>query len=606
MNRLAILLRLVPSESTVDRTVDRALELRGALERGGCELPLTWNLPSADVFSKGEAAADELRGALDERAERYGDTVAPMGLTGAPHAALHTAEIESDLEWALSNIWNSGAGDARRKMPGMIIPRSPAFGRRDALHAYGSSAARVGLLGLGAEGPQLTVVPNGEEGPSDLPAVNLLALGAERLGGTSQVLHGPGNRDGRTSALTRRALARAIRARHRSVRLDGDRDRTTVLLVPVSGLDDVAAAADALAVVDELVRRSGWEMTTLDEALASPQNPASLLAVEAPAMVPETAARCTELRRRRASKINTRRILELLATPAAATDTRDDPRELPERGRREFIASMLGQTSIPGTTVVARFSAGRLCGLHGAASAPGRDHPATSCVRRPDGTLFAEVVESCFSFESEISRGLRSESVLADAVGTVVARIRTEYSFVGDYDALVATQHVAIEAGATGDTLCVLGEPIVQAGRCAITGHFTDGSSCDHEITWQTDEVVVWGEAFQIWDGESSHTLVPLTTTGHPCLWSVTALRDPERRVFLGGRYPLAPRGTADSAESVREHTLAFILVRGEIDHELVQKALAGRLPQAIGDEIAAGTAAETTIAAGRRVPREA
>ena len=44
-------------------------------------------------------------------------------------------------------------------------------------------------------------------------------------------------------------------------------------------------------------------------------------------------------------------------------------------------------------------------------------------------------------------------------------------------------------------------------------------------------------------------------------------------------------------------------MIRGDIDDELAGRALAGRLPAAIAEEIAAGTAAELSI---RREPQEA
>ena len=101
-------------------------------------------------------------------------------------------------------------------------------------------------------------------------------------------------------------------------------------------------------------------------------------------------------------------------------------------------------------------------------------------------------------------------------------------------------------------------------------------------------------EIFGIWDGESNYTFVPLTSAAHPMPWTAIVIGRPEPQIVIGGCYPLG---------SPAEHHLSFLMIRGDIDDELAGRALSGRLPAAIAEEIAAGTAAELSI---RREPQEA
>ena len=177
--------------------------------------------------------------------------------------------------------------------------------------------------------------------------------------------------------------------------------------------------------------------------------------------------------------------------------------------------------------------------------------------------------------------------MIEDGEAGTLARIRTEYAFVGEHDALVAGQRVLVDGGSSDGLLYVLAAPVLRPGSCAVTGTFTDGTTYDHDLTFDRDELVLWGEAFGIWDGESRYALVALGTDGRPVTWCITALREPEPRIVLGGRY--RPRGKLDEYASL-------LLVRGEIDHELVTKAMAGRLPADITAELAAARASESRM----------
>ena len=572
--RFALLVSLPPAASPDSSSpAERALNLIGAIEHAGVgSVPIAWHLPAADATAGEGPAFARFRDALRRRVEENGDTLLPMGLTGAAHVALHIAEIEADVAWSVSNIWTTGVADALRFDPPLIVPAGADTVRRDALAAYGSAAVPVGLLGEDSDGAWISVVPNG-----DGSAGRALALV-----------------EGRTLAgeeVTARTLARAIARRRRAARSLAGPDAPVVLRITLDEGDDGQHALALAAAASELAAGRGWTLVQAGAQAAAAGSVPGLLPPARPTLPPDVGERVTALRRRRGSKINTRRILERVARDGAAGDEPETSRAAgpappPDDGRREFIASMLGQATVPGTTVEARFDAGRLCGLHGRSTARRREHPARSelvC----GGRRTLETVTSCFSFETELSRGLRAEAVIEDGEAGTVARIRTEYAFVGEHDALVAGQRVLVDGGSSDGLLYVLAAPVLRPGSCAVTGTFTDGTTYDHDLAFDRDELVLWGEAFGIWDGESRYALVAIGTDGRPVTWSITALREPEPRIVLGGRY--RPRGKLDEYASL-------LLVRGEIDHELVTKAMAGRLPADITAELAAARASESRM----------
>ena len=348
---------------------------------------------------------------------------------------LHVAEIASDVQWSLTNLWHTGITDSLRTTVPIIVPRTPDVLRGEALEAYGSATVPVGMLGSADDGLWLGIAPS-----RALPVLDAGAIGEP----------------------TRRTLLRAIARRQRDAKTVGGRARPVVLRCRVTNEDDIERLVAVLSAAAEATAKPSWSIGPLDLDAAHGPTP-DLIAVEMPDLAPAVASAAMNLRRRRASKINTRRILEHFAAATVPEPPPAPPRS-PKRGEREFIASMMGQTSIPGSTMSAHFVGGVLCGIHGTEIETGTLKPASNWILTADGRRVEAAMSSCFSFESEISRGLRSECSIVDPETGASARIRTEYSFVGEYDALVATQHSFVEGGDPDDTLMVLGIPILEPG----------------------------------------------------------------------------------------------------------------------------------------------
>ena len=212
-------------------------------------------------------------------------------------------------------------------------------------------------------------------------------------------------------------------------------------------------------------------------------------------------------------------------------------------------------------------------------------------MRGPGGRESAATASTCFSFESDISRGLRSESVVTDGDGAVFVRICCEYSLVGDYDALVVTHRIITEGGRPEYALCAFAIPISRRRGLTIAGRFSDGSGYGHDVGPKSPLTVLWGEAFRIAAGADVLSIVPVSETGRPFVWQLSLLDRPDRRIVTGGRYVLGQPA---------EHTLCMLLVPGEDDGRLVDRALNRRLPPAIVTEIEAGvTAGRTTTSRG-------
>ena len=346
--RFSLLVSLAPDNRPDSlHPTARALELIDAIERSGVgAVPIAWHLPAADAGSGDRPGSAAFRDALRRRVAETGDALLPMGLTGAPHVALHIGEIEADVAWSLSNIWTTGVADALRLDPPLVVPAAPDTLRCEALAAYGAADVPVGILGEDRTGMWISVVPNGNAGTGGaLPLLDAAVLSGDEI--------------------TARALARALARRRREARSLSAADVQIVVRVALGPHDDEQRALALATASAELSGRQGWSLVGLSVDHTPPARVPRLLARARATVAPEVGEHASTMRRRRASKINTRRILEAVAHGDSNTHVGPGTAAPPEDGRREFIASMLGQASIPGTTVEARFDGGRLCGLHG-------------------------------------------------------------------------------------------------------------------------------------------------------------------------------------------------------------------------------------------------
>jgi hypothetical protein len=561
--------------------MQRAVVLLDAMgARGLDRVPVAWRVPAA-ACADADSAADAFRTSLARRVDDRGDRIVPMGLTGAPHVVLRVEEIGADVDWSVSNIWNTGVRDALRREPCLIAPNGPETLRHDALASYGRAPVPVGLIGRGDDGSWITIVAN-DDGSA---ARALPLLPGDSLG---------------TGEVTRRSLVRALRRRRVHARDLLAPDTPVVLHLTIVTAEAASQAADVLEAAAAVDAAGSWSLAHLAPGDGLAGSVPRLHSVDASDSGLEVGVAATALRRRRTSKISTRRILELFAgsrdDPAGHADDRapggsgtaDREAETvpPANSRREFIASMLGRASLTGTTFEARFDTGRFCGLHERSLVSTTDRPAGHYLVTAKGR-HGETVASCFSFETEVSRGLRIEAIAADEDALVRAEIRTEYAFVADYDGLVAGQHILTEGGSPDDLLYALATPVLRADRCDVTGLFGDGSTYDRALSFATPELSLRGEAFEIRDGDATRSLLALDPGGHPIPWSITALRDPEPRIVLGGRYRLGGRSN---------RYVSLLLVPGDLTGELVRAALDGRLPKEIRAEIAGAAASERRV----------
>lgn len=545
----------------------RAASLLAALADEPADLPIAWHV-AADAVAGPDQPLAKL---LADRIASHEDRFLPMGLTGAAHLVLHEEEIEADLSWAVKNLWSTGARDTLRVDPPLVVPCCPDTFRREALGVYGRAEVPVGLLVEARDGAWLAIVPNGEGAAGRaIPVVEVDPV----------ALAEPG----------RRTLARSIARRRRASRAarsdEEPEDAPVLLRIVVSSRTDLDSTVSAIRAIAEAAARGTIELVPFDPASAAAATLGPTRSSDVPPVSIAAARTAGALRRRRGSRINTRRVLEAFASSADPEQFALDASGVPRESRREFIASMMGIATIPGAAIEARFDSGRFCGISGLSSAPATGRPARALLASADA-IHEDVVASCFSFETEISRGLRAEAVIVDEGSDSRVDIRTEYALVADDDAVVASQHVLTAGGSPGEIAYPLAAPVIRPDTCVITGRFTDGSYYDLKIDFVAAELVLWGEAFGIWDGESRYTLLAMDTDGNPVPWPVVALRDPEPRIVLGGRYPLGQPG---------DHLSSLLLARTELDDELVTKALTGRLPSAIKAEIAAGAASGLEI----------
>lgn len=381
------------SGDTVTQTCSRIARVEQVLEQTAwVDLPVVWNAPSLVLAGvSGETA--HIREWIQQRSlHRF----VPMGLSGVHAAFVTTREWESDLEWAISNIWGSGTDDMGFDTPPFLLvsrhtgPPLPDY-----------------------TGP-VPVVFHARTAESKVVAA--------RDGGEMHALRcfdASGVEEGSLRAVSRQ-ISRSLR-RHTTETTDpivivlaadqmGDQHLTTVLnALP-------AAAADLVPA--ELPPIPDWPVVPSVAPLNAPPPPI--------AAAQEQAA---DARRRRMSRADRRSVLERTVWPGFRARSSDKPAT-----NRDFVASMMGSVTLAGPVFDVLFESGRPTGLRSAAGTV-MFEPVETSVRGVPGELGDFTTAGCFSFESESVRGVRVVERVEDQ--RHAAECVTDYSFVGEIPVLV-------------------------------------------------------------------------------------------------------------------------------------------------------------------------
>ncbi|TVQ26933.1 MAG: hypothetical protein EA382_04635 [Spirochaetaceae bacterium] len=583
---LLLSVALYTDGDTAGSTADRIGTLCGILSVSGLEAPVLWSAPAADLAAIASPSKPEVLHPLIDRLERCGDRIAPMGLTGADHCALLIDEIRRDLEWSISNSWSTGTADTLDLRPVALCPIADPF-RPEADTLYRSHPLPVIRIATDAR-RVIAVAPDGV-----LPVVCGSRLARPVTGG---------------------ALGRAIR--RSAAAAAGSAASAPGVVVWAEPWIDASALSELISAYASLVARHrirpAIPALTGEPAAADRTAPAERGAVAIPSHVAACvgARRLIGLRSGRASRLRTRRVLEaacglgaIIAQPAGEDSACQTP---PPAFRRDFIASMLGTAVIAGDQIAIAVADGHYCGVATDADLLRFDQPAISIATvaeaAPAGTasVAIETVESCFSFETESSRGLhiRSAVVTPDAA----AELQTELTLVNGHDTLVMTRTIAVTAGGRISTILSNGVPI--APDAVVSIRYSDGSGArvrpgGGDASGAPDLVTpLQGHSFTVEDATGAFTVVAVDTDGSPLSWTLSIGPDPTSdrrarrrnrrahgtplRAYIGGCVALRPRSV---------DTVALLIAPCDRPNELQERALSDRLPHAVLMDIAAAAA---------------
>ena len=563
VKRFALLLSVDPhvSDETGGRVLSAALDTLGNGDTP--HIPVSWNFP-ARILPYGPTER------LQSRVKSGGDVIVPMGLTGAHPRLLLSDERDVEMQWSVTNRWASGVADLGFGTPELLLPESD-----DPFRPMERSEPDIdapAVLGTAESDDGLWLTCSQDGSAALCPLIRLTDHIAD-----------PSNA---------RLVARTVRRRLRG---HAGSEPPLVVVRAVIGLPltDLPVIVAGLA----MLLRSGWTAAALRRGDLSTTYRAEQIDPGRPIAVPTWLASAESLRRRRKSLINTRRILEM-HSDGSGTDGAAVRHRALEPVEREFVATMLGDAHLVGDTSLASFDGGRFCGFVGA----GRELPAARL--RTAGQLMTSLSDgvredeaiTCFSFETEISRGLRAETALAVPGGRLV--FEHEYAYADGLDAVVFSLRIredvvgAVDAAPDASTeLHLVSLPVGNPGGLSLIGRYSDGSEllAPPDIADRLDAVS--GTAIEIrWNG-APMTLVFLDRGGLPRVGSVSIIRgiDGEDgvRIALCGSVPigrLAATGRGQLDWSDFEAT--GLLVPHAIDSVPVAKALERRLPTTVLREL--------------------
>ena len=581
-------------EATYSRvaTAVAAIESNLAAKR----LPICWNFPAAVAFDRSQQGVTKLRDTLLRRIDENGDSVCPMGLTGAPHRALTVEEMECDLAWAEKNIWGTGVYDALRRRPPLIMPCDGDAGRFSQSADSADTARETGDRPVIGERPGIGIRLRTQQ-----QQALLLVRSEERhlvpiVDWKEVVLSNSRGMSRRVSRTLRRARATHL---GRGGVTDGGSFLAPIVLWLDLGSDQDAEEMNAIAaLIGEVAEEDGVAFSSwpLLESLSNDTEPIDRAVLHAGStLLPYRAIKdAAAMRNRRKSKINTRRLLETLGTVnVAAQSLSPAPKKVRARAQREYVASMMGEARLAGPGVDALFVEGRFCGLvlpqESARTEPtdtliaGVRHGGTS--RHP--AMVSLATTSCFSFESAISHGLKVVESDNTALPGATITVTTDYSFVSDLPILVISPTISIEWAAVGRpdpgmTLLLMALP-VDAAPVVVSSVYPDESLSTSQLH-STAECSAVGSLFSVTHRGQEIHLAAVSRSYQPLIWPLSMVPGSPARLAAGGRFPLDDWG--QESEVLR---YSVLLAYDPDGAGVLLSVLNRKLPQLIRDEIASG-----------------
>ncbi|MBU8913513.1 MAG: hypothetical protein KOO61_05770 [Spirochaetales bacterium] len=521
--------------------------------------PITWNAPTAQLMDRANVTAAEITAKLGRRDS---DLFIPMGLTGVPHHFLLCKESISEIEWAVSNLWRTGCTDAGFERPPFILlsgeNREPPLNDGNLPLAFLARLDGLPIFAT-ADGTRYRCLPMIDSSTLDINSV-------------------------RTGS---RSVARAARRIGRSLRGEKMPAEAAVLAV-VTTQEDVDRIPNLLDGLQEFCRRDAAEVRSLPD-LCSWRSVPGPVAPFGRTSAPDTNvyAAAAQMRKRRASRINRRRTLELIVG-ADQSGTDQNPPSPRSPGGRDFVASMMGDVALAGPSSGlssgfssdALFRGGRFCGFSA-------DHvswfpPAVSYLWSPDESDRLPRFEptTCFSFESDESRGVR----VVERSGPT--QLVSDFSFVRERPLLVSTHALFVDGDNSplNSELLHLALPAGRHGTIRVRAGNRDGWSQETDLGESDHVQELFGSRFRIRLGEEILAIAFLTRSGLPLVSSVGIFRVPELMLAVGGRFSVAPTGWSRATTE-----FAMLMGAGSAAVEEIDRLLSSRLSAALQRELGNG-----------------
>lgn len=105
----------------------------------GDKVQVHWNIAAVPFLADDSEQGRSIFRQISDRWNLHGDSIIPMGYSGACHSLLTEEEFKKELSWAASNPWGTGFGDRMGLTIDYMMPQQMDFLNPSVRKSYGSS-----------------------------------------------------------------------------------------------------------------------------------------------------------------------------------------------------------------------------------------------------------------------------------------------------------------------------------------------------------------------------------------------------------------------------------------------------------------------------------
>jgi len=447
------------------------------IDKNNLKVKLAWNFASSPFLEDNSKESDNLIIEIKTRVNNTGDTVIPIGYSGAIHPFLTNAELTKELEWSKSNQKGSGISDIFKIKPDTLFPIIPELNRKCVFDIYKNS----GYINIGIPQKQNHINPFNI---SDNNSINFISF-----------IEYYRNQDSTFIKLLKKQLKQQ------------SNDLIIMLCYRPSFFEtDSEHNISLIGLINNLQNHFNLTMCSFNTLASSNKNkPSELSFYDVPGY--------PDLRSRGLNSIEYRQtnnydhILNLF-NPLNAIQEQTELRPLKNsfHNSRQNVSSMHGDVILAGNSFSVSFSKGRFSGIK-KDNNPFSVNKVSQSYIVLSGKKYKYKLQNAFSIEGDRTRGLRSNMVLE--INQNNFDFQSDFIFIEDFPYLIVTSYIKypeIDKGYVLQQIAPIEIPLFYFNTedtVNITGIYPDDSKIKYIINSSSDLQVIIGNAFYFQHGDT-------------------------------------------------------------------------------------------------------